>query len=49
MSKPPKDEADGDVESDADSPEGEGINDPLTRTDVEAPRVPFGADPPSED
>jgi len=30
-------------------PEGGGINDPLVRRDVEAPRAPFEADPDAED
>ncbi|MDQ3906207.1 MAG: hypothetical protein M3300_12380 [Actinomycetota bacterium] len=29
----------------ADGAEDEGINDPLTQTDVEAPRTPFGSQP----
>jgi hypothetical protein len=29
----------------ADGAEDERINDPLTQTDVEAPRVPFGSQP----
>jgi hypothetical protein len=29
----------------ADGAEDEPINDPLTQTDVEAPRVPFGSQP----
>ncbi len=31
------------AESESKSPDGT-INDPLTRTDVEAPRVPFGSE-----
>jgi hypothetical protein len=35
------------AESEAESGEGGTLNDPLTRTDVEAPRVPFESDPES--
>ncbi|MBV9012911.1 MAG: hypothetical protein JO272_12835 [Pseudonocardiales bacterium] len=33
----------------ADAAEDERINDPLTQTDVKAPRVPFGSQPSSEE
>jgi hypothetical protein len=33
----------------AEGAEKERINDPLTRTDVKAPRVPFGSQPSSEE
>lgn len=40
----PRDEGDHEVdEVAADGAEDERINDPLTQTDVEAPRVPFGS------
>jgi hypothetical protein len=42
----PRDEGDHeDDEVAADGAEDERINDPLTQTDVEAPRVPFGSQP----
>jgi hypothetical protein len=33
----------------ADAAEDERINDPLTRTDMKAPRAPFGSQPSSEE
>ena len=37
-----------DSQTPAEGAEDERINDPLTRTDVEASRVPFGSQPPPE-
>jgi hypothetical protein len=36
-------------EKDTEGAEDRRTNDPLTRTDVKAPRVPFGGEAPSED
>jgi len=44
-----KQQCDDDSQTAADAAEDESINDPLTRTDVKAPRVPFGSPPSSED
>ena len=38
-----------DSQTSAEGAEDERINDPLTRTDVEAPRVPFGSQPSPEE
>jgi hypothetical protein len=38
-----------DSQTAAEGAEDERINDPLTRTDVKAPRVPFGSQPSSEE
>jgi hypothetical protein len=43
------DEEGGSHATPADGTRVKQINDPLTRTDVDAPRIPFGTDPPSED
>lgn len=43
-----KQQHDEDSQTTADAAEDECINDPLTRTDVKAPRVPFGSQPSSE-
>lgn len=39
-----KGQHDEDKQTADDAPENEPINDPLTRTDVKAPRVPFGSE-----
>ena len=44
-----KDQYDKDSQTAADATEDECINDPLTRTDVTAPRFPFGSQPSSEE
>lgn len=44
-----KEQHDEDSQTAADAAEDERINDPLTRTDVKAPRVPFGSQPSSEE
>ena len=38
-----------DEQQDSQEDDDEGINDPLTRSDVEAPRMPFGSDPDSDE
>jgi hypothetical protein len=43
MAEVPDEEHHEEPEVAADGTEEKGINDPLTRTDVEAPRVPFGS------
>lgn len=43
MADVPDEEHHEEPEVAADGTEEEGINDPLTRSDVEAPRVPFGS------
>ena len=49
MTDDPHEEQQGD-KADADESEGgDGINDPLTRSDVEAPRAPFGGSSPGGD
>ncbi|MCA1656903.1 MAG: hypothetical protein LC713_04210 [Actinobacteria bacterium] len=48
MADPKDSEPSGqETESEAESAGDGTINDPLTRTDVEAPRVPFGSAPDS--
>jgi len=44
-----KQQRDEDSQTAADAAENECINDPLTRTDVKAPRVPFGSQPSPEE
>jgi cell division protein FtsL len=44
-----KQQHDEDSQDVADAAENERINDPLTQTDVKAPRVPFGSRPSSEE
>jgi hypothetical protein len=44
-----KEQHDKDSQTVADAAEDECINDPLTRTDVKAPRFPFGSPPSSEE
>jgi hypothetical protein len=44
-----KEKHDKDSQATADTAENECINDPLTQTDVKAPRVPFGSQPPPEE
>ncbi len=45
----PANEPSGDDNEDSDLEGGGSINDPLTRRDVEAPRVPFETDPTVDD
>jgi hypothetical protein len=44
-----KEQRDEDSQTFAEGAEDERINDPLTRSDVKAPRVPFGSQPSSEE
>ena len=44
-----KEQHDEDSQTAADAAEDQRINDPLTRTDVKARRVPFGPQPSSEE
>jgi len=39
-----KGQHDEDAQDADDTPDNERINDPLTRSDVKAPRVPFGSE-----
>ena len=48
MAEPGDEEQHEGPETAAEGTEDERINDPLTRTDVEAPRVPFGSQPSEE-
>lgn len=44
MTESGKGQHDEDSQTDDDTAEDERINDPLTKTDVKAPRTPFGSE-----
>ena len=49
MAESDEQQNDEDSQTDADATEDEGINDPLTRSDVKAPRASFGSQPSREE
>jgi len=49
MTESDEQQPDEDSHTAADAPDDERINDPLTRSDVRAPRAPFGSQPSSEE
>lgn len=49
MAESDEQQHDEDSQTAADAAEDERINDPLTRSDVKAPRAPFGSQPSTEE
>jgi len=44
-----REQGDQPAETSSETDDDKEVNDPLTRSDVEAPRAPFGSDGPSKD